>query len=96
MNLSSREEAPHVVDLGSFFSANEIEVIAALMYPMRLGKGSVYKQAVGTLIDKVEAYYNDYDRSRIAHETFALEVRILDDLGNYLETVPFGTFEFEV
>ena len=93
MHISSRPDTEDITV--EAFDLEELQVIAAFMHITRLGKGSTYKQAAFRILSKICDHLGD-DFSQEAHEAVALEVRILDTKGSFVETFTNEHVEFEL
>ncbi len=94
--ISSRpeeDEDPFVLD---DLVPEELELICALLYNVRLGHSSPYRAAASSLLNKIEQYMGDDDFSEKAAEAVDATIAILNNQGVLVGALGRDNFEINV
>ena len=93
--LSSRPGEEEELNIESF-SLHELELIAALLWPCRLGQNvSPYRDAAFTLMTKIEDYMGDKFMEDSAIDV-DMKIDIMDPNGNVERSVGYAFLEIDV
>jgi hypothetical protein len=95
--LSSRpNQDEHLFSL-SLLTYEELELVAALLYNTTLGSGvSVYRDAAGDLMSKIEEFMDDANFLEESSEVVDAQIKILSDSGEEIDVLPGTNFEILV
>jgi hypothetical protein len=74
----------------------ELELISALVYNVRLGKGSIYREAAYDLMNKIESFKQDDDYISRASALVDPECDVLDSHGTPAFTIRNQDYEVVV
>lgn len=93
--ISSR---PDELEMGFLdeLDEDELRLIAALLYNVRLGPGSVFREAAFSLMQKLEDYTDDHDFTHDSGQLVNVKINVMDPNGAKLMTLANDCFEIEV